>query len=285
MANEDLTARLKTFAFMLKYGHDLFDAESFADAASNAVNNSRPLLNFSSSSLFTVTDGHARLAAQFGTPEANPHARLAVVQKAFVESQPLSHDPIILNSKDLPEEMTANSMCWLMLTLIPPKRADKTNLSFVWLIGYEKEIPSFSENTAKLLANSMSDALYFHSFSPKKNWSKVGYHTGRHWFWIVLLIAVIALMFVRVPESANAEFVLKAPQITAAYAWFDGPVAKCLKQDGAPVKKGDTVAEYETDQLNYRLNMAKSALKETQAELTVEEQNAFTDSAKLGQVE
>jgi len=285
MANEDLATRLKTFAFMLKYGHDLFEAESFGDAAANAVNNSRTLLNFSSSAMFIVIRGHVKLVAQFGAPEANPHARLAVVQKAFVEAQTLSYEPVTLESKDLPDEMKANDMAWLMLTLTPPKRAAKTALHFVWLIGYEKEVPPFAANTAKLLSNSMSDALYFHSLSPKKNWSKVGYHAKRRWFWIILLFAVTSLMFVRVPENANAEFVLKAPEITASYAWFDGPVAKCLKQDGEVVEEGDVVAEYETEQLIYRLNMARSALKETQAELVVEEQNSFTDSAKLGQVE
>ena len=38
MPNEDFAARLKALAFIIKYGHDLFGAHTFDDAAANVVN-------------------------------------------------------------------------------------------------------------------------------------------------------------------------------------------------------------------------------------------------------
>lgn len=98
------------------------------------------------------------------------------------------------------------------------------------------------------------------------------------------LVALAGAMFLRVPENATAEFTLKAPEITSAYAWFDGLIAKCLVQDGETVERGDLVAEYDTEQLAYRLSGARSALRETEAELALEQQSAFTDETRLGQV-
>ena len=86
MANEELASRLKAFALMLKYGHDLFDAGNFSDAAALAVNNSRRLLNFRTATLLELSGGKARAIAQYGQVEANPHSRLAQVQCRFAES-------------------------------------------------------------------------------------------------------------------------------------------------------------------------------------------------------
>lgn len=91
-------------------------------------------------------------------------------------------------------------------------------------------------------------------------------------------------MFIRVPESTNAEFTLKAPEITSGYAWFEGPVARCYLQDGSLVKKGDLIAEYDTNQLNYRLTAAESQVNEIKAELELEGRTAFTERERLGTV-
>ena len=284
MATEGIAGKLKAFGFLLKYSHDLFEMENFSDAAISAVNDSRVLLNYTTSSLFLVCDGHVELAAQFGVAEINPHARQAVVQKTFVETHQFSETPEEFK-EELPEEMSRNDMVYLAFSLPLPKRAGKAGFSFVWLIGYEKAIPQFAVNTAKLIGKSMADALSFHRLFLKSKWAKVRYHAKKRWLWIGIVMILTTVMFIRVPESVNAEFTLKAPQITAAYAWFDGPIAKCLKQDGEYVSAGEVIAEYETEQLHYRLDMAKSALRECKAELALEEQKSFTDSSKLGVVE
>lgn len=286
MSTEDLMGRLKAFAFILKFGHDLFASENFSEAAGSAVNDSCSILNFKSSALFEKNAGHVQLLSQYGAVIPNPHSHLAVVQKEFLEREKLSDEITFFGPEaDLPEEMKHNETVWLVMMLPPPKRIAETASRFIWLLGYEKDCPPFAKNTAKLLSVSISEALYFHRICKNEKWEKVERHARKSWIWLIVGIILTAiLIFYKVPESINAEFTLKAEETTAAYAWFDGPISRCLRQNGDWVKKGEVIAEYEKDQLTYRLKMAQSALRESEAELAVEEQNAFSDASKLGQV-
>lgn len=284
MANEELASRLKAFALMLKYGHDLFDAGNFSDAAALAVNNSRRLLNFRTATLLELSGGKARAIAQYGQVEANPHSRLAQVQCRFAESLKPGTEPLVVTAADgLPEELAAHDAVYCCFQLRPPANLDHADVVFFWLLEYEKEIPAYVPNTFKLLAASASEALYYQRFC-KSRLREVKRHVKKRWVWGALLLLLTGAMFIRVPESATAEFTLKAPEITAAYAWFDGPIAACLAQDGEIVKKGELIVEYDTDQLNYRLSSARNALREIEAELALEQQNAFSDEERLGKV-
>ena len=284
MPNEELLAKLKAFALMLKYGHDLFDAAAFRDAAALAVNNSRTLLNFRTATLLELSGGKAVVIAQYGQTEANVHSRLAVVQTQFVESLELGTEPLTVTAADgLPAELAANDAVYCCLKLRPPANLNATELSFVWLLEYEKAVPPYVPNTFKLLAASASEALYYQRFCKSQLW-EVKRHVKKRWVWGAVLLLLIAAMFIRVPESSTAEFTLKAPEITSVYAWFDGPIATCLVQDGETVEKGQIIAEYDTEQLNYRLSSAQNALREIEAELALEQQNAFSDEERLGKV-
>ena len=218
MANEELVSKLKAFALMLKYGHDLFDAASFQDAAALAVNNSRLLLNFRTATLLEYSGGKAVAIAQYGQPEANAHSRLAVVQAQFVESLGLGTEPLTVSATDgLPAELAADDAVYCCLKLRPPANLKAAELSFVWLLEYGKTVPAHVPNTFKLLAASASEALYYQRFCRNQLW-EVRRHVRKRWGWGAVLLLAIAAMFLRVPESATAEFTLKAPEITSAYA-------------------------------------------------------------------
>ena len=284
MDNETLSARLKAFALMLKFGHDLFDAKNFSDAAALAVSNSRTLLNFRTASLLELAGGKAEVIAQYGQPEPNIHSRLAVVQSSFVESLALGAEPEIFTASDrLPAELAVHDAVYCCLKLRPPANLNAAEFSFVWLLEYEKTVPVYVPNTLKLMGSSVAEALYYQRFCKIQLW-EVKRHVRKRWVWGVFFLLLIAAMFLRVPESTTAEFTLKAPEITSAYAWFDGPIAACRVQDGDLVKKGEIVAEYDTAQLDYRLASAQNALREMEAELVLEQQNAFSDEKRLGKV-
>ncbi len=284
MPTEDFASRAKVFALMLKFGHDLFDAKTPEDAAALAVSNSRSLLNFTTSTLIELVNGKSVILAQYGQVEVNPHSRLALLQGRLAESLKFGKEPLTATKENgLSPELAGEDRVYLCLKLAPPANTDGAEFSFVWLIEYENEVPPFAVNTAKLLAVSVSEALYYQKLCKNRLWN-VKRHAGKRWIWALVLLSAAALMFLRVPENATAEFTLKAPEITSAYAWFDGPVARCLKQDGDHVKRGEIVAEYDTSQLVYRLDSVKSQLQETEAELALEQQNAFSDQTRLGQV-
>lgn len=284
MANEKIDPRLKAFALILKFGHDLFHAKNFADAAARAVSDSRSLLNFRTSALFTLVGGKAELAAQFGQVEPNPHSRLAVVQKKLAETLTFDGEPrTVTGENGLPKELAQNDGVYFCLKLAPPAHVEHSGIEFIWLLEYEKEVPDYVPNTAGLMAGSIAEALYFQKLCKSGNWN-VGRHVKKRWFWVAVLLLLGMAMFLRVPEKTTAEFTLKAPEITGVYAWFDGLMARCLKQDGDTVGRGEVIAEYDTAQLQYRLGVARSALREVEAELALEQQNAFTDQEKLGKV-
>ena len=85
MANDEAAAKLRTFAFVLKFGNDLMNAANFDEAAARAVNDSRPLLDFRSAALFEVSGRKAELAAQSGIPEKNPRAKVALQQQELLQ--------------------------------------------------------------------------------------------------------------------------------------------------------------------------------------------------------
>ncbi len=284
MDNEALSARLKAFALMLKFGHDLFDAKDFRSAAALAVSNSRSLLNFRTASLLELADGKAQVIAQYGQPEPNVHSRLALLQERLALSLVPGEEPQILTRKNgLSPELAAGNAVYCCCFLRPPANTAGTEFSFLWLLEYEKEIPAYVPNTVKLLAASVSEALHYQRLCKNGLW-KVKRHVKRNWIRAALFVFLCALMFLPVSESATAEFTLKAPVVTCANAWFDGQIARCLVQDGEIVKKGDPIVEFDTAQLSYRLASAQGTLRELEAELALEQQNAFTDEARLGKV-
>ncbi len=284
MVNEELAARLKAFALMLKYGHDLFGAKDFNDAAALAVSNSRSLLNFRTATLLELSGGKSRVIAQYGQVEVNPHSRLAVLQNKLAESLNFGDEPLIVTGENgLGAELAQHDAVYFCLKLTPPANAAETDFVFVWLLEYEKEVPGFVANTAKLLGSSIAEALYYQRLC-KSRLTGVRRQVKKRWMWAAVLLLLTGAMFIRVPENATAEFTLKAPEITAAYAWFDGPIARCLAQDGDLVSKGEVIAEYDDAQLHYRLASARSGLREIEAELALEQQNAFIDQERLGKV-
>lgn len=284
MTNEEFAAKLKAFALMLKYGHDLFQAATFRDTATLVVNNSRTLLHFRTATLLERSGGKASVIAQYGQPEVNEHSRLAVLQAEFAATLQLGSEPLILSAADgLPAELAVSDAVYCCLQLQPPANLKAADPTFLWLLEYEKSVPSYVPTTFKLLATSAAEALYYQRYCKRQLW-RVNYQVRKWWFWGVVLFLLIAAMFLRVPESATAEFTLKAPEITSAYAWFDGPIASCLRQDGERVKQGEPIAEYDTEQLHYRLAGARNALREIEAELALEQQNAFSEEERLGKV-
>ncbi|HPY74730.1 MAG: efflux RND transporter periplasmic adaptor subunit [Planctomycetes bacterium] len=283
MKNEtEITARMRSFLVILKYGHDLFDAETFSDAALLAVNNAFNLMNFKNSSLIEIIDGKAKVISQYGQVNVNPYSRLAVQQAKYCETLKLDSEPLIVTKESgLPKELAEENNVYCFLKLTPPKNLQKPYFTFVWLLEYEETFPNYLSNILRLLATSMSEALHYHKLC-KKSRFHIHIRFKKFLFWLLVLASIVSIMFAYVPEGASAEFTLKAPEITSVYALFDGPIATCLKQDGEAVKKGDLIAQYNTSQLEYRLSIMQSAYIEIKTELELEEHNAFTDQSRLG---
>ncbi len=273
MQNEDTASKLKTVAFMLKFGHDLFSAPDIDAVAAMAVNDTRTILAFRNAALFETGEGlRLHLLGQFAQSVCNPHSSAAeefaeAAGKADFENQDVCIVPADNGKKQF--------LCCLL------KSPGKDGSQFIWLLEYENAVPESMLNAAKLLGRSIAEALAFAKLSASSNFKRRK-RIKRVWKYIAVIVLLAAAMFIPVPDSTTAEFALQPEQTTAAYAWFDGPIAQCFKQDGDIVRKGERIARYDTAQLEYKLADARSSLQETEAELELEQQNAFTDESKLG---
>lgn len=283
MANES-EARLKTFAMIIKFGHDLFDGKDLKSTAAAAVNNSYQLLKFRSAALFRLDSArNCRVLGQFGQSDVNEFSAAVQQQKKLIaEARFDQNGAAVIENRELPEELAENNALYLLCRLTPPAAAcfDGT---YVWLLEYEKSIPENILPTVRLLGKSIAEALCLaeSSSGPGRRLPRFFTGIGR---WILLLLLLAAVMLLPVRETSTAEFMLKAPEVTAAYTRIDGTVTGVMKKDGTPVKKGETVLQLDRSELEYRLADARARLKEAEADLELAQQNAFTDESKLGNV-
>ncbi|MBO4527233.1 MAG: hypothetical protein J5743_06385, partial [Victivallales bacterium] len=177
-------------AFIIKYGHDLFNARTFDDAAANVVNNSHSMLNFRTATLLESNGRKSRVIAQFGQPNVNPHARLAVLQRKLADSLVFDEDAVVVTADNgLEAELAQNDAVYYALRLLPPPNSDNTPLFYIWLLEYEKEIPAYVPNSAKLLANSAAEALFYHRLTKRRFWALRG-SLPKICFWTIVLGAV-----------------------------------------------------------------------------------------------
>lgn len=290
----EMAARLKAFGVIMRLGHDLFGAPDFNTAAAMAVNNARPVVGFRSSALLRLQDRKAELISQYAQVAPNIHSRQAVLQRDLIEmigelkdvTEVGSENADTFQKPEVVRELCPDSVSILLIPLKAPPFLKNPSFQLIWLLEFDGKPPAYALTAAKLLASSFAEALYCQRIggSRVRAFGRKRLISFKRIFWVIVLAAIVYVMFQRIPEKVNAEFELKAPEITTVYAWFDGPIAECYKRDGDMVKKGDVIAKYDTSQLEFRLSAARSAVRETEAELKLKENASFNDKERLGEV-
>ncbi len=283
-AREELSGKLKFFAWLVQFGHDLFRSADFETAALKVVNDTHFALEFTTASLLEKENGKAKVIAQFGQAEANRHSRLAGLHCRLAESLSGDGEPRELTAENgLSAELAENGRHYLYVPLKPAGAWMESGFELLLLLEYPGPVPEQVFLSAKVIALTAAEALYSHRNAAGRSWKRFSGIRKHPWRTVFLLLLLLVL-FIPVPDGANAEFTLKAPEVTAGYAWFEGPVAQCLKQDGDRVSKGDVIAKYDTSQLQYRYDTVQGQIRELTAELNLEQQNSFADESKLGKV-
>lgn len=296
----ELQARLKIFGIIFRIGSDLFQAPDFETAAGMAVNNPATLLKFKRATLFEKRDGHSRVLAQYGQIAVNPHSDTVLQQTAMLKHVTVRPDKSCRLQRTLPEgeearpeelqraldALLSENGELLILQLPPPKFISNPGFELLWVLEYDTEIPGYALTSASLLLHNIGDALFCHRCCGVARRIRFRRHLSiSNWIAAAVLSAAAVLLLVRVRDSVNAEFTLTSPQTTGSYAWFDGPIAECLVQDGARVTRGQVILRYDTSTMAFRLANAKSQVAEIAKEYEVESAAAFNDRTKLGQVQ
>ena len=294
----ELSARLKTLGVIMKISREMSDAADFTSAGAIAANSPEVLLHFCSASLVELSDGKARLVGQYGLFEPNPHSDLAVNilrfsrELSFIESGKLKvfklseeSEELSGGARDALASFLADGHELLVLHLPHPGFVEHADFELFWLIEFPGTVPGYAVPTVNLLAGNVSNALYSHRCCRSLSAAhKIRKHISKRKISLIAFVVILLLMFIPVREQINAEFLLRAPEITGAYALFDGPVARTFKQDGEQVKKGDVIAEYDTSQLRFKLDSARNRLSEIQKEYDLENSASFSDRNRLGRV-
>ncbi len=290
------SARLKAFGMIVKLGHDVFNAPDFNVAGGIAVNSSRALLKYKSSALLELSGGKARIVAQYAQLNVNPHSDVAHQQVTLCEHLEFEPNPRVLKLADIGslDDETGGALSQLLegngqlmaVRLEPPAFLGKVDFRLIWLIEFPDEIPGYAANAVGILMHNYANALYCHRCCRVPTQVRLRRHFSpkRTALYFVLLV-IAALMFFPVQDTVNTEFTLKAPETVSTYAWFDGPIAKCYRQDGDLVKAGEVIAEYDTSQLEFRLANAESEVGEIEKECELETAAAFSDRERLGKVQ
>ncbi len=289
----EMAARLKAFGVIMRLGHDLFAAPDFNTAATMAVNNARPVVGFRSSSLLRLQDRKAEILSQYAQVEPNHNSRQSLLYRDLLELAGELQDTVEIsaaNASDYGDGSVVGELCpdnttILLVPLKAPSFLNTPSFQLVWLLEFDTKPPAYSVTSAKLLSSSYAEALYCQRLggSRLKAFGRRRRLNLTLLFWLVVLAGLVYVMFQPINEKVNAEFELKAPQITAVYAWFDGPIAECYRRNGEYVRQGDVIAEYDTSQLLHRLAAAEAAKREIEAELELKEKS-FADKNSLGEV-
>ena len=299
MANDqknEWSARLKAFGMIIKLSNDLFAAPDFTTASGIAVNSSCTLLRYKSSTMLEIQGGKARVVTPFAQVAVNQSTNEAQAQCALCEHLELTEKPQVLTLADCSNldqragvalsQLIGDRETMMVVMLAPPPFLGKVDFRLVWLLEFPEEVPNFAMNAASILVRNYAEALYCHRCCRASGKVRLrSIFRPRKVALYILLAVIAALMFVPVNESVNAEFVVKAPETVSSYAWFDGPIAKCYKQDGDRVKAGQVIAEYDTSQVAFRLANAASQVREIEKEYDLESSAAFSDRTRLGKVQ
>jgi hypothetical protein len=297
MQNE-WAARLKAMGLMIKVGNDIFTAPDFDTAAGMAVNSSFRLLRFKTAAIAEISEGRSRIAAQYGQTAVNQHSEQSEFQNALCEKLVFEENSRTLAIKaedaanysgrasEAIRAFTARGESLLAVRLPAPAFLGKVSFELIWLLQFEGEIPPYVGNTMGILMHNFGSALFCQKCCKSTVQQRIRKQfSTRRIVLAVLAVLVLLLMFFPVRNTVNTEFVLKAPETFSVYAWFDGPIAKCFRQDGEIVKKGDIIATYDTNQLRFRLANAESQYKEIRKEYELESAAAFADRERLGRAQ
>lgn len=295
--NNELKARLRAFAAILRLGRDAFAAADLTAAGVHIVNNSRALLAYDRSALVDLR-GTPRIIAEYAQTEVNQHTEYAQALRTFCGEIEIGDAPFEVNAEKEPAgRLSAKGRkAWEYLTgdgrrlMIAPLRSGKAGNTgekpFVWVLEYRDSIPGHVAATLALLSADFGGALWSHA--PQKGWSRWSRQlrkiTFMRVFLVLLAVFIISLFTVSVEHTVSAEFVIRPKSVFSSYAWFDCVVRNCLVNDGDQVKKGDVILRYDTDRMRFQLAAAQASFKESDAEYEQESKASFTDRERLGRL-
>lgn len=245
-----------------------------------AVNESRKLVNYRQSFLFSATGLSQKkfkveTASSIAVIDSN-EPFIVWLNNTVEEVQKTKNIATViqLDASSCPEkykqewhEYSLPFVLWSPLQL-----PDNSVIGGIW---FARETPW--NESERLLIKRLTDS-YAHALGALKGKNKLLRKTGMSRFmsWgIPIALVVISLIPVRISALAPVEIIAKDPVIISAP--LDGVVKELLKEPNSPVKKGESLLLFEDTSLRNQYEIAKKTLSVTKAELRKASQAAFGD--------
>ena len=297
-----LRGKLNALSAVIRLGHEAYDKEELADWAGHVVNNSVLLLPYYRSALIDLRGNAPRLTAVTGQTAVNAnteyaHHVLALIRKfrRLEKVTELTEEVLDENgaSAEAEEAFAALQATSPLLYLVPFRQAGRKNADeadFLWLVEFDKpECRAVAPALLALLKEHYSESLFYVTSRKKKSW----HHRlleRRSWMRPSRLILVLLLLFalstvlVRIRQTLSAEFELIPARESIAYSPFEGVIDRCLFKSGDPVRQGDPVILFETDERQFNLETARNEYNRINAQLDLTRRQSFLDPAKRAQI-
>ncbi len=297
-----LQDKLSALSGVLRLGSEACQKGTLEAVAMHIVNNTRMLAHFDRSCLVDMRSGRPEIVAIMGVAEVNANSEFCVNMKKLLRPFDSLSKSLVLREESLKElkapqssmdafsYFKAKSEDMILIPLLSPDKGDHAETgAFIWVLEFHENMGTDTEKLLLLLSQMYSVAVWYSVrrrrgllsstvfgkgsvLSPGKALAGVG---------ILLLILMFA---VRVNLSALADFQLEPPEKTAEYAPFNGILKKSYFSNGQEVRKGETIIEYDIDELNYELQASQKEYDELCAQLDMVRQSSFSNSEDLAKI-
>lgn len=297
----NLKGKLNALSGVLRLGHEAFQKNSVNTVALHIVNNTRLISAYDRASLADMR-GRPLIEAASGQPILDQNSEFSVKMRQLLSCFTSLQTPLKLNeaffkeSKDVPqgsqeafkaltEEYPEADI--MLIPLLPPPGGHRTGHSqcFILVLEFFKGVASAEENILTLLAQHYAEAIWHKTV--KSRWNLRDFLEAKSLSSlkisvIFLCIFLVSLFAVRVRQYAVADFEIAPYRENISYSRINGIISKVMRENGSVVTKGESLVEFDRDEINYNLAAAIKSYEQTSAELDVNRQKSFNNSELLG---
>jgi multidrug resistance efflux pump len=287
-----LEYRFKQLSNITRLGHEAFSKNNIPELWLHILNNSTIFMPYNRCCLVDLRSGSPEIVGISG--QSTPNKKSEYSQKVIELLKPFSQirDPLFVEAGHDVPEATLKYFKDSSLMLVPIhsiQEPEKTD--FVWLVELSPELKS--ENTLNLfflLGKRYGEAICYLSASKDigNSWFKTLKYKlsgkSRIIYLSALVILVLALIFWKIPSKASCDFVIIPEQKNIVYAPFAGTVDEVFFEAGDQLSKDSVVLNYNTEELNFDLAVARKKLEQILAEIDLTKANSFSDNEYLGNI-
>ncbi len=297
----DAKKRLSVVSGILRLGHEAFDKKGLDAVATHVVNNSRLIVSYERCCIVDMRSGKPRILSITGQSEVKGNSEYCLNIRRLLRPFPTLVAPLelseeLLNERKAHEDTLAafryfqQSVVGKRIYLFPfprpgPESPDRE--LFIWVLEYSEQMNKGEQNVLALLSRHYGEALWY-NVRPTNAFHKYVLARGRITPLKVLgflgIMFFVSLFLVHFPQSVVADFELIPTRKSVHCAPFNGIIREAKFENGEEVEQGDSIIEYDTEELLFELSKARNLSERISAELDLVRQASFSKPEELGNV-